>query len=97
MIATINAAALSEYVEATDALVTLAEQYAQQLAARELLGGVSHDEALAAEVSAASVAATLPGLRAQAAGGAPCTGGAARPIAGSGPATAATRKSACAR
>jgi NodT family efflux transporter outer membrane factor (OMF) lipoprotein len=65
VIATINAAALSEYAEATDAVVALAEQYAQQLAARERLGGVSHDEALAAEVSAASVAATLPGLRVQ--------------------------------
>jgi NodT family efflux transporter outer membrane factor (OMF) lipoprotein len=65
VIATINAAALSEYVDATRTLVELAEQYAQQLAARALLGGVSHDEALAAEVNAATLAATLPGLRAQ--------------------------------
>jgi NodT family efflux transporter outer membrane factor (OMF) lipoprotein len=64
-IATINAAALSEYVDATGTLIALAEQYAQQLAARERLGGVSHDEALGAEVSAATLAATLPGLRAQ--------------------------------
>ncbi len=65
VVATINAAALNEYVDATDRSVALAEQYAGQLAARERLGGVSQDEALAAEMSAATLAATLPGLRAQ--------------------------------
>ena len=65
VMATINAAVLQESVAANDSLVALAEEYAQQLAAREKLGGVSHDEALAAEVSAANLAATLPGLRAQ--------------------------------
>jgi len=52
-------------VAANEALVALAEEYAQQLAAREKLGSVSHDEALAAELSAANLAATLPALRAQ--------------------------------
>jgi NodT family efflux transporter outer membrane factor (OMF) lipoprotein len=65
VIATINAAVLQETVAANEALVALAEENAQQLAARERLGSASHDEALAAEVSAANLAATLPGLRAQ--------------------------------
>jgi NodT family efflux transporter outer membrane factor (OMF) lipoprotein len=65
VIATINAAVLQETVAAYEVLVALAEENAQQLAAREKLGSVSHDEALAAEVSAANIAATLPGLRAQ--------------------------------
>jgi len=65
VIATINAAVLQETVAANEALVALAEEYAQQLAAREKLGSVSHDEALAAELSAANLAATLPALRAQ--------------------------------
>src|ERR1022692_3702163 len=65
VIATINAATLNEDLDATETLVSLAEQYAQQLAARERLGGVSHDEALVAEQNAAKLAATLPALRAQ--------------------------------
>jgi|CZKO01.1.fsa_nt_gi NodT family efflux transporter outer membrane factor (OMF) lipoprotein len=65
VIATINAATLNEDLDATETLVSLAEQYAQQLAARERLGGVSHDEALVAEQNAATLAATLPALRAQ--------------------------------
>jgi NodT family efflux transporter outer membrane factor (OMF) lipoprotein len=65
VIATINAAVLQESVAASESLVALAEEYAQQLAAREKLGSVSHDEALAAEVSAANLAATLSALRAE--------------------------------
>ena len=38
---------------------------ARQLEARAQLGGVAHDEALAAQLTAANLAETLPGLRAQ--------------------------------
>jgi NodT family efflux transporter outer membrane factor (OMF) lipoprotein len=65
VIATVNAAVLNETVAADEALVSMAEEYAQQLAAREKLGSVSHDEALAAELSAANLAAALPVTRAQ--------------------------------
>ena len=64
--ATINAAALQEQVAATERLVALGEQRAQQTAARYKLGSASKDEMLAAEQDAANAAATLPGLRAQA-------------------------------
>jgi NodT family efflux transporter outer membrane factor (OMF) lipoprotein len=64
--ATINAAALQEQVAATEQLVALGEQRAQQTAARYKLGGASRDEMLAAEQDAANAAATLPSLRAQA-------------------------------
>lgn len=64
--ATINAAALQEQVEATEQLVALGEQRAQQTAARYELGSATRDEMLAAEQDAANAAATLPALRAQA-------------------------------
>jgi NodT family efflux transporter outer membrane factor (OMF) lipoprotein len=64
--ATINAAALQEQVAATEQLVALGEQRAQQTAARYKLGSASRDEMLAAEQDAANAAATLPALRAQA-------------------------------
>jgi outer membrane protein TolC len=64
--ATINAAALQEEVAATEQLVALGEQRAQQTAARYKLGSASRDEMLAAEQDAANAAATLPALRAQA-------------------------------
>jgi NodT family efflux transporter outer membrane factor (OMF) lipoprotein len=64
--ATINAAALQEQVTATEKLVALGEQRAQQTAARYKLGSASRDEMLAAEQDAANAAATLPALRAQA-------------------------------
>ena len=64
--ATINAAALHEQVVATEELVALGEQRAQQTAARYRLGSASRDEMLAAEQDAANAAATLPALRAQA-------------------------------
>ena len=63
--ATINAAALQEEVAATEQLVALGEQRAQQTAARYKLGSASRDEMLAAEQDAANAAATLPALRAQ--------------------------------
>jgi NodT family efflux transporter outer membrane factor (OMF) lipoprotein len=65
VIATINATTLNESVAATEQLVSLSEEYAQQLAARDRLGGIAHDDALAAELNAANLAASLPGLRAQ--------------------------------
>src|SRR6185437_7490764 len=66
VVATINAAALQEQVAATEQLVALGEQRAQQTAARYKLGSASREEMLAAEQDAANAAATLPGLRAQA-------------------------------
>jgi NodT family efflux transporter outer membrane factor (OMF) lipoprotein len=63
--ATINAAALQEQLAATEQLVALGEQRAQQTAARYKLGSASRDEMLAAEQDAANAAATLPALRAQ--------------------------------
>ena len=62
----INTAALHEETEATERLVELGEQRAQQVAARYKLGSASKDEMLAAEQDAANAAASLPGLRAQA-------------------------------
>jgi NodT family efflux transporter outer membrane factor (OMF) lipoprotein len=64
--ATINAAALHEEVVATEQLVALGEQRAQQTAAKYRLGSATRDEMLAAEQDAANAAATLPALRAQA-------------------------------
>ena len=64
--AVINTAALHEQVEATQRLVELGEQRAQQVAARYELGSASKDEMLAAEQDAANAAASLPALRAQA-------------------------------
>ena len=66
VLATINAASLQEQVAATEHLVALGEQRAQQMAARYRLGSASHDDMLAAEQDAANAAATLPALRAQA-------------------------------
>jgi len=66
VIATINAAALQEQVTATEQLVALGEQRAQQAAARYKAGSASKAEMLAAEQDAANAAATLPARRAQA-------------------------------
>jgi NodT family efflux transporter outer membrane factor (OMF) lipoprotein len=66
VIATINAASLQEQVSATERLVALGEQRAQQVAARYATGSASREEMLAAEQDAANAAATLPGLRTQA-------------------------------
>ena len=64
--ATINAAALAEQVAATERLVELGEQRAQDIAGRYKQGSATRDEMLAAEQDAANAAATLPSLRAQA-------------------------------
>jgi NodT family efflux transporter outer membrane factor (OMF) lipoprotein len=66
VVATINAASLQEQVTATEKLVALGEQRAQQTAARYKLGSASREEMLASEQDAANAAATLPALRAQA-------------------------------
>ncbi|MDB6104738.1 MAG: efflux system, outer rane lipoprotein NodT family [Gammaproteobacteria bacterium] len=66
VVATIDAASLQEQVSATEKLVALGEQRAQQTAARYKLGSASRDEMLASEQDAANAAATLPALRAQA-------------------------------
>jgi len=66
VVATINSASLQEQVSATEQLVALGEQRAQQTAARYKLGSASRDEMLAAEQDAANAAASLPPLRAQA-------------------------------
>src|SRR3569833_1106389 len=64
--ATINVAALQEQVAATEQLVALGEQRAQQSAARYKRGSASREVTLAAEQDAANAAATLPARRAQA-------------------------------
>jgi NodT family efflux transporter outer membrane factor (OMF) lipoprotein len=66
VVATINAASMQEQVTATEKLVALGEERAQQTAARYKLGSASREEMLASEQDAANAAATLPGLRAQA-------------------------------
>jgi NodT family efflux transporter outer membrane factor (OMF) lipoprotein len=66
VVATINAASLQEQVAATEELVALGERRAQQTAARYALGGASLDETLADQENAATAAAALPSLRAQA-------------------------------
>ena len=60
VIATINAATLSDTLEAMQRQTALAEQYAQQLASRAHLGSVSQDESWAAEQTAATLAAKPP-------------------------------------
>lgn len=66
VLATINAASLNEQLAATQRLVELGEQRAQQMATRYRVGGASYDDMMEAEQDAANVAAVLPGLRAQA-------------------------------
>jgi NodT family efflux transporter outer membrane factor (OMF) lipoprotein len=64
--ATINVAALTEQVAATERLVEMGEQRAHETAKRYRLGSATRGEMLAAEQDAANAAATLPSLRAQA-------------------------------
>jgi NodT family efflux transporter outer membrane factor (OMF) lipoprotein len=66
VVATINVASMQEQVAATEELVALGEQRAQQMAARYRAGSASRDEMLSAEQDAANAAASLPALRAQA-------------------------------
>src|SRR5258706_11761861 len=65
VVSTIRAASLQEQVTATEQMVLLGEQRAQQTAARHKQGSASRDDMLAAEQDAANAAATLPSLRAQ--------------------------------
>jgi NodT family efflux transporter outer membrane factor (OMF) lipoprotein len=66
VVATINVASMQEQVAATERLVALGEQRAQQIGARYKAGSASRDDMLTAEQDAANAAAALPGLRAQA-------------------------------
>jgi NodT family efflux transporter outer membrane factor (OMF) lipoprotein len=66
VVATVNVASLQAQLAAQQELVDLGEQRAGQVAARYRAGSASHDDMLAAEQDAASAAATLPALRAQA-------------------------------
>jgi NodT family efflux transporter outer membrane factor (OMF) lipoprotein len=65
VVSAIKAASLQEQATATEQLVLLGEQRAQQVAARYEQGSASRDDMLAAEQDAANAAATLPSLRAQ--------------------------------
>jgi NodT family efflux transporter outer membrane factor (OMF) lipoprotein len=56
---------LQEQVSATEQLIALGEERAQQTAARYEQGSASRDAMLSAEQDAANAAATLPSLRAQ--------------------------------
>ena len=66
VVAVINAASLQGQVDETVELVALGEHRAAQASARYERGSATQDEALAAVQDAASAAATLPPLRAQA-------------------------------
>jgi NodT family efflux transporter outer membrane factor (OMF) lipoprotein len=61
----IDAAALSDEADATERLVTLARQTAQEDARRYALGAVPHSQALASQQSASDLEASLPPLLAQ--------------------------------
>ncbi|AJZ74887.1 efflux transporter outer membrane subunit [Pandoraea apista] len=61
----IGASVLGAQVKATERLVELAQADATDMARREALGAVSRADALASAQTAESLAASLPGLRAQ--------------------------------
>ena len=61
----IEVAALQEQVQATTAMVALAEQAAQQAGDRQALGAASRGDAELAQLDAAQQAAGLPALRSQ--------------------------------
>ncbi|ODP33379.1 efflux transporter outer membrane subunit, partial [Pandoraea sp. ISTKB] len=61
----IGASVLGAQVKATERLVDLAQADATDMARREALGAVSRADALASAQNAESLAASLPGLRAQ--------------------------------
>jgi NodT family efflux transporter outer membrane factor (OMF) lipoprotein len=63
--AAITAAALHAQIDTTERLITLANDDARDTARRYDLGAVSHADMLSAQQSAASLAASLPGLRQQ--------------------------------
>ncbi|WJF89103.1 efflux transporter outer membrane subunit [Paraburkholderia bonniea] len=63
--AALSAAILQAQIEQTQQLVTLAAAQERDTARRYALGAVSHADALSAEQSAATLSASLPGLRVQ--------------------------------
>ncbi|MCA1326341.1 efflux transporter outer membrane subunit [Herbaspirillum sp. alder98] len=65
VITAINAASLAAQVSHTERLVALADSDASELQRRAAMGAVPVDEVLAAQTSAQSLRASLPGLRSQ--------------------------------
>lgn len=63
VVTAIQAAALATQVDDTTRLIALAERDAYEAQRRHALGAVSRDDMLAAQASAASVRASLPGLQ----------------------------------
>lgn len=63
--AAIASSTLRAQIDTTERLVTLANEQARDTVRRYDLGAVSHSDALGAQQSAASLAASLPGLRQQ--------------------------------
>lgn len=63
--AAINAATLDRQIDTTERLVALANDAARDDERRYALGATSHSQALASRQSAATLAASLPGLRQQ--------------------------------
>jgi NodT family efflux transporter outer membrane factor (OMF) lipoprotein len=63
--AAITSAALHAQVETTERLVTVADDQARDTQRRYALGAVSHADQLSAQQSAASLSASLPGLKQQ--------------------------------
>ncbi|RFU45337.1 efflux transporter outer membrane subunit [Paraburkholderia sp. DHOC27] len=63
--AAITAAALHAQIDTTERLIALADDDARDAARRYDLGAVSHADMLSAQQNAASLAASLPGLRQQ--------------------------------
>ena len=61
----INAAALDDEVDATQRLIALARQTAQEDARRYAFGSISHPQALASQQSASDLEASLPALLGQ--------------------------------
>ncbi|WGS51780.1 efflux transporter outer membrane subunit [Paraburkholderia sp. D15] len=63
--AALTSAALRAQIDTTERLVTIADDQARDTQRRYVLGAVSHADQLSAQQSAASLAASLPGLRQQ--------------------------------
>ncbi len=82
--ATINVASLQEQVAATEQLVALGEQRAQQIAARYKLGSASHDEMLAAGAGCGQRGGDTADTAGAGACCAPCAGRSVRKDSGPG-------------
>jgi len=65
VISAVNAASLAAQVRHTERLVGLADTDADELQRRSAMGAVSIDQVLAAQTSAQSLRASLPGMRSQ--------------------------------